>query len=200
MMNAKRRPAMLSIPPHFVILPETAAQAYSFPAEQVAMMEREFKLYGFTMHYLRLLAEDVTEEQMTDIPAPGLNHPAWFIGHLAVCADFVPKLLSQPTICPPEWDALFAPGSVPTTNRSRYPSKAELLAKNEEAFVRNPKLIAEASERRLAMPHGIEYFTPLYPTIGDMIAHLMATHPAWHLGQFSTWRRLHGLKGVMAFP
>lgn len=134
------------------------------------MMEREFKLYGFTMHYLRLLAEDVTEEQMTDIPAPGLNHPAWFIGHLAVCADFVPKLLSRPTICPPEWDALFAPGAIPTTDRSRYPSKAELLAKNEEAFVRNPKLIAEASERRLAMPHGIEYFTPLYPTIGDMIA------------------------------
>lgn len=164
------------------------------------MMEREFKLYGFTMHFLRLLAEGIDDEKLAVIPAPGLNHPAWIIGHLAVCADFVPKLLGQPTICPAEWDALFAPGAVPTADRSRYPSKAELLAKNEEAFVRNPQLIAAASERRLAMPQPIEYFRPLYPSIGDMLAHLISTHPALHLGQLSTWRRLQGLKGVMAFP
>lgn len=164
------------------------------------MMEREFKLYGFTMHYLRLLAEGIDDDKLAVIPAPGLNHPAWVIGHLAVCADFVPKLLGQPTICPPEWDALFAPGAIPTAERSVYPSKAELLAKNEEAYVRNPELIAGASERRLALPQPIEYFRSLYPTIGDMLAHLISTHPAYHLGQLSTWRRLQGMKGVMAFP
>ena len=34
------------------------------------------------------------------------------------------------------------------------------------------------------------------PTVGDLLAHLLTTHSAYHLGQLSTWRRAAGLPEV----
>ncbi|MGC3966352.1 MAG: DinB family protein [Pirellulales bacterium] len=164
------------------------------------MSRYELQLHDFTMFYLRLLMEGIEDDQLAIQPAPGLNHPAWILGHLAAAADFVPKLLREKTLCPDAWNELFRPGSTPTTDRSRYPSKAELMEINERAYVRNKQLIAAATPEQLAAPQPIEYFRAVYPTIGSMLAHLIATHPAFHLGQLSTWRRLMGMKGVMAFP
>ncbi len=50
-----------------------------------------------------------------------------------------------------------------------------------------------ADAAKLAIPHRMELFenTPLQ-TRGDLVAHLLATHPAFHLGQLSTWRRQMG--------
>ena len=42
-------------------------------------------------------------------------------------------------------------------------------------------------------PHNVDLFkdAPI-DTVGDLVAHLMTTHLATHLGQLSAWRRLQG--------
>ena len=175
--------------------------ARDFPAGRSDMMRRECTLYGFTMHYLRLLVEGIDDAQMAVQPAPQINHPAWLLGHLAIAADYVPLVLGEKMSLPEAWHKqLFGPGSLPTTERDRYPSKAELVASLERLYERNLQLVAAAPEATLAAPHKIEFFLPLLPTVGDMVAHLMSTHVAFHLGQLSTWRRLMGLPGVLKFP
>lgn len=165
------------------------------------MFERECTLYGFTMWYLRMLVDDLDDAKLCVQPAPQINHAAWLLGHLAVAADYVPMVLGEKMSLPDSWHKeLFGPGSTPTTDRARYPSKAELVSELERLYQRNLQLVRAAPESKTAAPHQIAYFLPVLPTVGDMLAHLMSTHASFHLGQLSTWRRLMGLPSVMKFP
>jgi hypothetical protein len=51
----------------------------------------------------------------------------------------------------------------------------------------------------MSEPHTLElrFLKGPLPTVGDLLAHLMTTHEAAHLGQLSAWRRLLGLPGVL---
>jgi hypothetical protein len=154
-------------------------------------------LYGFTMHYLRLLAEDVTEEQMTDIPHRPQSSGLVFIGHLAVCADFVPKLLSRRRFVRPS-GMHYLPRAIPTTDRSRYPSKAELLAKNEEASFAT----RNSSRKRRTPPchaarHRILHAALSHDRRHDAhLGHASGVAPRTVFDLATTARP----KGVMAFP
>lgn len=161
------------------------------------MLERERKLYAFVLKYCRLLTADLSDEQMTIQPMPETNHPAWILGHLAIATDSAARLLGERPACPPEWRTKFGPGSVVVTDRGAYPDKAELLAAIEAGHARVAEVAATVSDERLARPHGLPILKEELPTVGDLLAHLMTTHPATHLGQLSAWRRMLGLPGVL---
>ncbi len=91
------------------------------------MFEHECKLYAFVLYYARQLTADIDDAQLAEQPAPGMNHPAWIIGHLAICTDYAAMTLGLEKTCPEAWHKMFGPGSTLTTNRSDYPSKAELI-------------------------------------------------------------------------
>jgi hypothetical protein len=51
------------------------------------MLDTEIKINLFLTQYCGMLMADIADERMAEEPLPGVNHPAWILGHLAVSAD-----------------------------------------------------------------------------------------------------------------
>jgi hypothetical protein len=148
--------------------------------------------------YMHLLVDSIPEEQMTRQPAPGLNSPAWVVGHLAIAYDFGSHFLGVKRAAPKEWGPLFGPGSSPAAAVS-WPSKAELLSTADNARRGLCAALEAAAPEKLAEPHTFEPMKQAAPTIGDFVAHLLTTHACSHLGQISAWRRIQGMPAVLGF-
>jgi hypothetical protein len=163
------------------------------------MLERESLLFAWVLDYTRKLANGIDDAQMTVQPAPGMNTPVWILGHLAIASDFAGMFLGLPMACPKVWHKIFGPGSDPSKVPTPHPTKAELLAQIEANHARVTEALRTATPEALAKPHTFAPTRDIFPTIADMLAHLMTTHPTLHLGQLSAWRRLHGLPAVLGF-
>lgn len=161
------------------------------------MLERECRLYALALHYCRLLVKDLDDAKLCVQPAPGVNHPAWIMGHLAVATDYAARLLGDRMICPKEWHKKFGAGSSLSPERGSYPSKDELFAAVESGHARVTRAASQVTAEKLAQPQPGPFFQTELPTVGDLVAHLMTTHPCTHLGQLSTWRRCMGLGSVL---
>lgn len=160
-------------------------------------MDHVLAVFRFTRFYAEKLVADLHDDEMTRLPHPGMNHPKWVLGHLILGADFIPKLLSEPMATDEAWMELFGPGSTPTDEPGRYPPKAALLAKLAEVYERGATLAAQADPRRLALPNRTPFFPEQFPTMGDLLTHLLSTHAAAHCGQLSAWRRCVGKASVL---
>ena len=160
------------------------------------MFERERTLYAFVLNYCRMLTADIDDARLADLPAAGANHPAWVLGHLAICTDYAAKLVGSPRVGPAEWHKKFGPGSKATADRTSYPSKADLLKALADGHERVSAAVVNADPSLMRQPQSL-IFQEHFPTVADMIAHLMTTHPCVHLGQLSAWRRFHGLPSVL---
>jgi uncharacterized damage-inducible protein DinB len=160
------------------------------------MFERERTLHGLMRHFAHALVKEIDDADMTTQPFAGANHPAWILGHIVVTTDGVLKILGEEPTAPAEWEKLFGRGSTPTANRADYPSKAALVAALDMAFERAAAAAAAASEEQVAGPHHVELLKRGLPTKGDLIAMLLTTHVAQHLGQLSAWRRAMGREAM----
>jgi hypothetical protein len=157
------------------------------------MFDSERKVNLFLLRYCRMLVGDVPDERMAEQPLPGVNHPAWVLGHLAFSADRARGLLGAEKELPPTWVSLFGPGSKPSTSRSDYPSRDELLRAAEQGFERLRQQAATATSEQLAQPSTNPTTKDALPTVRDGVAFLMTGHLGVHLGQLSSWRRMIGL-------
>lgn len=157
------------------------------------MLDSELKVNRFLMGYLRMLVADIPDERMAEQPAPGVNHPAWILGHLAFSTDRGRALLSLEPECPAEWTTLFGPGSKPTSTRGDYPAREELLQAVERGFERLRDQAASATPEQLGQPMTNPRMKEALPTVKEGLSFLLTGHPGIHLGQFTTWRRLIGL-------
>jgi DinB family protein len=157
------------------------------------MLDTELKINQFLMQYCRMLVGDIADERMAEQPLPGVNHPAWVLGHLAFSADRARGLLGAKKELPAAWTPLFGPGSKPSPSRRDYPSKDELLRAVEEGFERLRQQAAAAVPEQLAQPTTNPYTKHALPTVKDGVAFLLSGHLGVHLGQLSTWRRMIGL-------
>src|SRR5262249_52282041 len=156
------------------------------PSEVFPMLDSEIKINQFLMGYCRMLVGDIADEQMAEQPLPGVNHPAWILGHLAFSADRGMTLLGAEKALPEAWTALFGPGSKPTPSRGTYPSKEELLRAVEQGFERFRQKAATATPEQLSRPSTNPRMREGLPTIKEGVAFLLTGHMGVHLGQFST--------------
>lgn len=156
------------------------------------MFDRERTLNNLMRHFAKVLVKDVDDADMARQPFEGANHPAWILGHIVVSTDGVLKLLGTEATAPAEWNSLFGRGSTVSADRAAYPSKETLLAALETVFDRASAAASESIAEQLAVPHHIEMLQRGLPTKGDLIAMLLTTHVAQHLGQLSAWRRAMG--------
>ncbi len=163
------------------------------------MLERERLLSRWVLDYARKLADGIDDAAMTAQPAPGLNTPLWIYGHLAMASDYAGVLLGLERGCPKAWHKAFGPGSDPAAVPPPHPTKQELLAALDANHARVAAALKAATPEQLARPNTFEFTKQALPTTGDMIAHLLTTHPMLHLGQLSAWRRLRGLRAVLGF-
>jgi hypothetical protein len=157
------------------------------------MLANEIKVNQFLLRYCHMLVADIAEERMAEQPLPGVNHPAWILGHLAYSADGAVGLLGGEKSISPEWLELFKPGSALRTARGDYAAKADLLQAVDDHFQKARTLAAAASAERLAAPNAHPRMEEALPTIQDAAAFLLTGHLGVHLGQLSAWRRMTGL-------
>ena len=156
------------------------------------MFAHELKLFAFHRDFAHLLADPVPADRFAEQPAAGVNHPAWILGHLAVSADFGLRFSGATTVCPPGWQPLFAPGSLPQADPGVYPGKNELLAAYDTVHEKLTAAVPHADPAALSGPQPLGFLRPHIDTVGDLLSHILSTHEAFHLGQLSTWRRVLG--------
>lgn len=151
-------------------------------------------LYRFTLARVERLMADVPQEEMLRQPAGSGNPPAWLLGHLAIATDEALQLLGKPNRLPPDWHARFGPGSPPITDDGATPTRDELLAALREGYAAVLVALRDADPADLAGPNPLPFpfLQETLPTKGDLLAHLLTTHAAEHVGQLSSWRRQTG--------
>lgn len=157
------------------------------------LFPRERTIYAFLLGYAGRLVEGIDDARFADQPTPAINPPAWQIGHLAVVADNGLTLLGLRREGPRAWRDLFGTGSSPIPDRSPYPSKAELLSAYRGSHARLDEAVSAADPEAMERPHSLDFLKPALTTVGDLLAHLLTSHEAMHLGHLSSWRRQVGL-------
>lgn len=161
------------------------------------MLQLAAPLFEQNLAYARRLISDLGEEQMAAQPVPGvvMNHAAFVIGHLAFVCDFGATLLGEPAMIDPGLSELFSRTAKPLSDRSVYPSKADLLTSYEKAHAR---LVSIALAAKPEVLQGLppERFRDRFPTLAHVTLHMLTNHQAVHLGQLSAWRRAGGLPPV----
>jgi DinB superfamily len=163
------------------------------PRRSIAVLDSELKVNQFLLQYCRMLVGDVADERLAEQPLPGVNHPAWVLGHLTFSADRAAGLLGAEKELPAEWTTRFGPGSKPAPSRSDYPGKDELLRAVEQGFERLRRLAGAATAEQLGRPSTNPYTKDALPTVREAVAFLLTGHLGVHLGQLSAWRRMTGL-------
>jgi hypothetical protein len=147
--------------------------------------------------YLLSLAEPVVagldDSHLALEPQPGTKTAGWLIGHLAVTGDFARRLCGRPPICPKDWRGRFNPGSQPSVRRADYPAMAELCSAFRAVYADLCESAVGAEPPALAVENPYEPGRDAFPTAGDFVAYLLASHLAYHLGQLVAWRGAAGL-------
>jgi DinB superfamily len=159
-------------------------------------MDSVLRVNRFLMWYLQKLVADIPDERMAEQPLPGVNHPAWILGHLAWSTDRCRLLLGLEPELPAEWTPMFGFGSQPTSARGDYPARDELIRAVEQGFERLRDQIASATPEQLAQPSPNSRTNEFLPTVQDGLVLLLTGHLNSHLGQFSMWRRMVGMPNV----
>jgi hypothetical protein len=159
------------------------------------MLETEIKINQFMIGYCQMLMADIADERLSEQPLPGVNHPAWILGHLAFSGDLAVTRLGGQKKLPAEWTTLFGMGTKISANRAEYPAKAELLQAVEERFGVARQLAQQATAEQLSVPStsANAQIRQGLPTAREGVAFLLTAHLAVHLGQLSAWRRMIGL-------
>lgn len=156
-------------------------------------------LYKFTLASLERLMEDVGDNQMAHQPpvsgnGPGINPPGWILGHLALVNEMALGLLGhgEPTL-PEAWGAEFGPGSTPEPLADAYPPKGELMAALRQTHARVVEAVEGVDLAAMTDPNPIAPLANLgLTTKGDLLAHILSTHGAMHVGHLSNWHRQMG--------
>lgn len=161
------------------------------------MRQSVLNTFAFDLNYLKMLTEDIPEEQMCEQVAGLENHPAWSIGHLAAGCQFCIRLMGGEPSLPPGWAELFGRGSHPVADPSQYPTKGELLAEFERSHQQVTEVVVGADEAKLAEETPDPDFRQVAPTLSDVVVFVLINHTATHLGQIAMWRRAKGLPAVL---
>ena len=156
------------------------------------MFETETTLNSFLISGLQKVMADIPEDRINE-RAPGNGHPPlWVLGHLALVAEMGEKMLGG-SIQHMSWIPVFGPGSPDDVPEPEKYSRSEMIDLIVTAYPRLCTTAQNADQSILSQPHGVELLADTeIVTVGDLIAHILTSHVAFHLAQLSTWRRAAG--------
>lgn len=157
------------------------------------MFDRDITLNQFLLTYCDRLLVGVTDEEFTH-PMPGGGHsPQWIIGHLTIAADYAAAMLKAPPAADKAMRQAFGPGQDEVAAEGDAFSRSTLAAALRPAYERLYPVAADADAAQLDQPHGVDLLAGSgIETRADLVAHILTTHFAVHLGQLSAWCRAHG--------
>jgi uncharacterized damage-inducible protein DinB len=157
------------------------------------VFESETALNAFLLGYLQQSLADLEEGQLDEVPIEGLHSVRWLLTHLAIAADMGLVLLGQPKECPNAWHVAYGPKTAGISHEKIRPSLDDLIEKLRSLYPRVAQIAQSASPELLDQAHKLDLLksTPIQ-TNRQLIAHLLTTHLAIHLGQLSAIRRQLG--------
>lgn len=142
------------------------------------------------------LIEDLKDRPLTFPTVRGGNHPLWILGHLAFSEGWVMReiMLGRPNPLA-HWKDLFAPGTEPSAEASRYPEydcvkKAFQNIRTETVSILEELTDADLDQPSKNCPPELQEFVGTY---GKCFL-LSLIHPMHHRGQVADARRSLGLK------
>jgi len=159
--------------------------------------------YDFNLEYAKALVQDLKDEQMTTVPALGLeNHPAFTLGHLIYGSVDLARDLGAEFEMPDNWADLFVrkgPGDPrkPDLDKTKYPSKYLLITELENQHNKVKQLLTNLEKSTLNEPLTWR-FSNIMPTLGDVVTFMCINHESMHLGQLAAWRRAMGMESALA--
>ena len=166
-------------------------------------IETIIRQYDFNLDYAKALVMDLSDDQMTTIPANGLdNHPAWTIGHLISGSADLASDLGAAFEIPDNWAELFVrigpeDRRKPILDKSKYPSKNQLIVELENQHNKVKQLLQNIDTNDLN--ESLTWrFSNFMPTLGDLVTFMCINHESMHLGQLAAWRRSMGLESALA--
>ncbi|MEO1498500.1 MAG: DinB family protein [Planctomycetota bacterium] len=162
------------------------------------MNEQLLTLYRFAIGMAESLVGDITDDELAHQPVVaegqgGVNPPGWILGHLAIVNDMALAMLGREKTLPTTWAYEFGPQSEPLPQRMEaYPSKDELMTALRDTHAAVCDAVSETDLATLTERNPIGPLAKTLPTQGDLLAHILTTHIAGHLGHLSNWRRQMG--------
>ncbi|MGD9720984.1 MAG: DinB family protein [Pirellulales bacterium] len=160
------------------------------------MREHLLTAAATNVDYARRLVSDIADDQMAAQPAPGMNHAAWVLGHLAYVFDSMIAVWGEQPVMSPEWKALFNIPSKPLPQRAKYPAKQELWDAYIKSYERIVAVVKNATDADFDREFPNPRLRASLPTVGVAMVHILTSHQGQHLGQLSAWRRAQGLASV----
>lgn len=157
------------------------------------MYESETLLSNFGLNYLKSLCADLADEDLTTLTESTGKTPQWILGHLRIAGELGVQLLGGEPACGDDWFGAYGPGSTPGADGAPQFSVSEIIQHIESAYERLLAATASASPEQLNAESPFEPLKQAFPTIGNLVSHLLATHFAYHLAQLSACRRGKGL-------
>jgi hypothetical protein len=149
-------------------------------------------LFNGSLHQIQGVTADIPDDRCCEMPGGVRNHVLWTLAHMCVANDFALQLLGKKPVAPADWKGAAGNSSMPLTDPSRYPSKAESLAMLEKQtkLITDAVTVAAESAWDEPMP---EAYRAFFPTIGHGMVYFLTSHPQNHLGQLLAWKRAAGL-------
>ena len=159
------------------------------------MFEREITLNEFNRFYLRNLLAEIPKSSMDEVAFEGAHSLRWILAHLAIAADYGRIQFGESMDMPGEWHQAYGPTSQSGSHPSVQPSKADLMEAIDRGYTGLVELAKHTKGEIMQQDHTVDLLrhTPL-KTKGDIVAHILATHFATHIGQLSVLRRMRGEK------
>jgi len=145
-----------------------------------------------SLDFVRMTLADFSDADLLVRPAPGANHAAWQLGHMAVSehrlVGMSPKGQMPPL--PAGFAERFSRGTTGVDDPALLATKVELLEAFAQMRAASVAWILSLSVEDLALP-GPEPLRARVPTVGHLCS-MLPTHTAMHIGQIQVIRRKLG--------
>ncbi|NBC10452.1 MAG: DUF664 domain-containing protein [Planctomycetes bacterium] len=154
------------------------------------MFDHAINVSKFNVGYGDMLLADIEADQFAHQPRPGMNTPAWIVGHLAFVADCVASMLGAEAQHA-DWKPLFGNSSA-LQDAEAYPDRQTLIDAWHAAQDRLAQAVASADPAAFEGENPVARMKAVAPSMKDFVTFVLTSHAAVHLGQLSSWRRAMG--------
>ena len=153
-------------------------------------------LVNFSIGYLKTIAADLNDDDLTTLTDSTGKTPQWILGHLRIAAELGCKILGAEPGCGDDWFAAYGLGSKPGDPNAPTFTLADIMPDIEQGYARLLELTKAAPKELLDESHGFDPLEPAIMTKGGLMSHLLVTHISFHTAQLSACRQGKGLTAV----
>jgi DinB superfamily len=141
---------------------------------------------------------DFSDADMLARPVPGANHATWQIGQVTASEARLSKMLKPGMAIelPAGYAEKFTKHTAAIDDPAAFPNKAQLLDQLARVRAATVAIVKSMTEADLAAPMQGP-MAEFFPTHGHVVANLIPTHLAMHVGQIQVIRRKLGKPHLM---